>query len=482
MTAFAVIVTVVFSGRWFVKAQTIPRYDVFLDDQLLGTVSDPELVKSWKLERYREVEREHSNLRVTSNLEKLNFVSNPAFNGAIDNDAVIAALNKKIVYYFFAVEIRIDGESIGYVKDLQTAAELLEQIKAPYKSAAEAVPAEPKRKLVRALSANGTTGQVEGLAEASVEESTIAEEAAAAVPASSLASSFVQDVSLVETILEPGKVESSEAIKQRILAGKVVPETYTVQSGDCMSMLASRFQMPIETLRANNPEVRGDLIRVGQQLRITVQQPMLTVKTTEVRTEQHKVPSGVKYEKDPELKAGVIQIVSQGKPGLKKVMIQSVKLNGKLAEESLLHEEVLEEAVQTVVRQGTKVIPGVGTGKFSMPVLRGEVTSQFGLRWGKSHKGTDFVSKERSIMASDHGKVIFAGWKSGYGNCIIIDHQNGYETLYGHLSKISVKEGESVTKGEKIGIMGSTGNSTGVHLHFEIMKNGIQHNPMKFLS
>lgn len=462
VTAFAVIITVVLSGRWYVKAQTIYSYDVFLDGQLMGTVSDPDVVKRWKNDQYKELESRQPNIRVTSNMEKLHFVGNETFNGIFDNDVVIAALKEKIIFYFFAAEIRVDGKTAGVVKDIATAADLLEQIKAPFLPSQEG-----KEKEMKALSINHA-GKAFYAAGAEAETRTTG--------------TFIQDVSVVETMIEPGKIEAPEKVKERILSGAYEPQTYTVERGDCLSLIAEKFAMPLETLRAYNPEVKRDFIRVGQRLNITVKQPLLTVKTTEVRTEQRKVPSGIVYEKDDSLKSGVIQIVSQGKPGLKKVTIQSIHVNGLLAEQTTLGEELLEAPVQTVVKQGTKVIAGVGSGKFAMPVLRGEVSSQFGLRWGKSHNGTDFVSEHRGIMASDSGKVVYAGWKSGYGNCIVIDHQNGYETLYGHLSKIEVKKGEFVTKGEQIGVMGSTGNSTGVHLHFEIIMNGSQQNPMKYLS
>ncbi|MMZ59040.1 Murein hydrolase activator NlpD precursor [compost metagenome] len=109
------------------------------------------------------------------------------------------------------------------------------------------------------------------------------------------------------------------------------------------------------------------------------------------------------------------------------------------------------------------------------------LSSSYGERWGRTHKGIDLVSSDRSILAADEGVVVFTGTKSGYGNCIIIDHKNGYETLYGHLSKISVKEGQVVEKGTEIGVMGNTGRSTGTHLHFEIHKDGSVQNPMKYL-
>ncbi|SDH82972.1 M23 family metallopeptidase [Paenibacillus naphthalenovorans] len=452
-TAFAVIIAVVISGRWFVKAHSIVLYDVFLDDQWVGTVSDTDKIRRWKADRYEEAGQRYSFYRFTSNLDRLRFEESTTRRDVIDLDAVLAALKEKIMFTYYAVEIRIEGRTAGIVKDPETAAAILEQVKAPYM-------ASQKHKEASVLSAGQEGNTPEGR--------TTAE--------------FVQRVELLETAVTPGKVEAYETVLNRIVTGDVQPMEYTVQPGDCISLIAQRYRIPSDLIRANNPGIKNDLIRIGQKLNLSVQQPWLSVVTRETRTEQVKVPSGVKYEKDSGLKSGVIQIVSNGKPGLKQVSYQIVRVNGELKEEKKIGEQLVEAPVQSIVRQGTKVIPGTGTGKFTLPVLRAKVTSEFGLRWGKNHKGTDFVSDERGILASDNGKVIFAGWKSGYGNCIIIDHGNGYETLYGHLSKLGVRQDETVKKGEKIGVMGSTGNSTGVHLHFEIIKNGRQQNPMKYFS
>ncbi|SCW28374.1 Murein DD-endopeptidase MepM and murein hydrolase activator NlpD, contain LysM domain [Paenibacillus tianmuensis] len=453
-TAFAVIVAVLISCRWFAKSQPVYWFDVFLDDQHVGTVSDPEIVKQWKAARYEEVGQQYDHARVTSNLEQLRFVrfdGNKTFQGAYDNDAVIAALNDKLVFAFFATEIRIDGTPVGIVKDVFTAAALLDQVKAPFLNVS---------KEVAILSEAGAGNR----------------------PKVKMTAEFTQEVQLLEAAVAPGKVEPAEAVLNRILSGAAQPLTYTVQKGDCISLIAQRFQVAADVIRANNPEIKKDLIRVGQTLKLSVNQPLLSVKTIETHTEEIRIASGIVYEKDSELQAGVIQIVANGKPGWKQVTYESVRVNGEPASQSVVDETILELPVRTVVRQGTKVIPGVGTGKFALPVLQPKVTSEFGLRWGKNHNGTDFVSEQKAIMAADHGKVTFAGWKSGYGNCIVIDHQNGYETLYGHLSKVVAREGDGVKKGDKIGVMGSTGNSTGVHLHFEIIKNGQQQNPLQYLS
>ncbi len=118
------------------------------------------------------------------------------------------------------------------------------------------------------------------------------------------------------------------------------------------------------------------------------------------------------------------------------------------------------------------------------------LTSYFGYRsdpfdggHAEFHPGIDFRGQYGdAARCTANGKVVSAGWMGGYGNCVRIAHANGYETLYGHLSHIEVREGQQVTAGQVIGKVGSTGRSTGTHLHYEVRKNGKAINPISFLS
>ena len=130
------------------------------------------------------------------------------------------------------------------------------------------------------------------------------------------------------------------------------------------------------------------------------------------------------------------------------------------------------------------------TGSFVFPVASySYISSRFGQRVHpitgvlKNHNGMDIASNMgTSVYAADGGKVVLAEWYGGYGNCIMIDHGNGYKTLYGHLSYIGVKSGQAVNQGDVIGQVGSTGNSTGPHLHFEVYLNGSRIDPEQFYS
>jgi len=132
------------------------------------------------------------------------------------------------------------------------------------------------------------------------------------------------------------------------------------------------------------------------------------------------------------------------------------------------------------------VIKG-GTGKFIWP-LQGRITSRYGYRRSpfsarrQFHTGVDIANSYGSpIKAADGGQVIFAGWWGGYGKAVIIDHGKGFSTVYGHMSRIYVQQDEQVSQGQVIGLVGSTGYSTGPHLHFEVRKNGETQDPLKWL-
>ncbi len=112
----------------------------------------------------------------------------------------------------------------------------------------------------------------------------------------------------------------------------------------------------------------------------------------------------------------------------------------------------------------------------------GSVTSGFGYRWGSLHAGIDIANGTGTpIRAAKAGTIILAGWNGGYGNCIVIDHGGGFSTLYAHMTRLRASDGQRVSQGDLIGDMGSTGNSTGSHLHFETRVNGSPQDPTRYL-
>ena len=143
--------------------------------------------------------------------------------------------------------------------------------------------------------------------------------------------------------------------------------------------------------------------------------------------------------------------------------------------------EVQEAAIE-VQKIKSATLDGV---YFAVKPVSGTITSRFGANESirdHTHKGMDIAAPYGTkIVAAAKGKVTHSGWMGGYGNLIIITHDNGIQTYYGHCSKLIAKVGDEVEAGDEIAKVGSTGFSTGNHLHFEIRKNGNQINPQKYL-
>jgi murein DD-endopeptidase MepM/ murein hydrolase activator NlpD len=151
--------------------------------------------------------------------------------------------------------------------------------------------------------------------------------------------------------------------------------------------------------------------------------------------------------------------------------------------------EALQEVSATLAAkiQAAQAAAGTGGGSpsaagYIWPVL-GPVTSPFGWRWGRMHEGIDIAAPTGTpIRAAAAGTVIHAGWLGGYGNLTVIDHGGGVATAYGHQSSLAAGSGASVAQGQVIGYIGSTGHSTGPHLHFEVRVNGVPQDPLGYLS
>jgi murein DD-endopeptidase MepM/ murein hydrolase activator NlpD len=159
-------------------------------------------------------------------------------------------------------------------------------------------------------------------------------------------------------------------------------------------------------------------------------------------------------------------------------------MNDRIAEYAAEAEAVASE--EGNIQKLLNVAQGGDTGPASAAGLiwpcRGPLTSGFGMRWGRMHQGQDIACGYGTpIHAAKAGTVVFAGVMSGYGNVIIIDHGGGFSTLYAHQSSLAASQGQHVNQGDVIGYVGSTGHSTGPHLHFETRFGGNPRNPMPYL-
>lgn len=180
------------------------------------------------------------------------------------------------------------------------------------------------------------------------------------------------------------------------------------------------------------------------------------------------------------------KVITAGKKGSEKVHYNLIYIDGVQTDAVVKEKTVITEAVAEVVIVGTKE-SGTGSGTYIWPVpAANNISSLYEPRWGSFHHGIDIADigiPGADIVASDTGVVVFSGWDDrGYGYTVEIDHGNGYTTLYAHCEELFVSEGEIVHQGDVIASVGTSGNSTGYHLHFEICKNGSSLNPCDYMN
>lgn len=442
----------------YVTANTVTYYKVMVKGTEIGTIHEVaeldqlfEQKREAYQEKYPKVEMVLQTSGITTEAAK-------DYKPEIDSEATLDKLDGMLKAYAVGVELVVDGKSLGIVKDQATAAAVLEKVKAHYTPQAAAAKTTGLMKTAASVSANKTDTDSSKVESAEIQE----------------------DVTVVPVKADPNKVLSVDEAVQMLTEGKEAPMVYTVQEGDTISAIAKRYGVTQAELFRNNPDIKELTLQIGDDLKLTVPQPDLTVVTVEQITEQLVTEPEVIIRKSADLAAGKTKVVREGQTGLKEMQYRVTKENGLVVKEEWLGQTVLKASLPEVVYSGTKVA-AESTGRFAWPVVGATLSSSYGERWGRVHKGVDLVSSNRNIKAADAGVVTFAGVQNGYGNVVIVDHRNGYVTYYGHLKSISVSVGQKLQQGSKIGIMGSTGRSTGTHLHFEIRKNGVAVNPLKYL-
>ena len=295
---------------------------------------------------------------------------------------------------------------------------------------------------------------------------------------------FYQNVEIKEEYVPVAYLCTKDAVYDAITKTEEEQIEYIVQENDTMWDIAMKNGISVDEIMELNPDMT-DLIKAGDVLVLNETEPLLQVKATYTETVEVTIPYEEEIIYDDSVRKGLKTVVVQGSDGEKSVTREVVVVNGKQVAVNVISEVVLVEPVNGKVKIGTKIISGMGTGSFIRP-NRGTITARYGSggsRWSSGrHTGLDIAAPTgTSIYASDSGRVSFAGWKGSYGYTVIINHGNGYETYYAHCSKLLVSVGEKVNQGDLIARVGSTGNSTGAHCHFEVRYNGVTKNPENYL-
>jgi murein DD-endopeptidase MepM/ murein hydrolase activator NlpD len=441
----------------------LPRvYHVYVNGEHLGTVGSKDVVEEFinkKISNQEKILADKENfqgIQLTTS-ENITYIPEFTFQPVYNNEEVLSQLEDQMDFSVEAVKVEVDGKLIGYFLNQETAEQVIHQFLSKYLSEEE----------IQKYTNPNFKPEVKQL---SVGESNILD-----VKLSGKVSYSTEKVDFDE-------LYSVEQGVKMLEKGTMTDQIHKVQEGEVLSTIAEKYDLSTKEVLALNPGLKEDsLIQIGQEIVVTGLKPIVDVVVTEEELVQEKIDYKTVYKKTDSLFKGQTSVQQNGQEGLKNVQYKVVTKNGQVVKREVVQSEVIKEPVDKIILEGTKVIPSRGTGSFRWPTAGGFITSHVGWRWGAYHKGIDIAGVgNRSIYAADNGTVTFAGWDGGYGNRIVINHNNGYKTTYSHLSSINVRVGQTVQQGQVIGIMGSTGDSTGVHLHFELYKNGSLQNPASY--
>lgn len=440
--------------------------EVLLDGEVIGAVSDPSVVEQAFLDARAQIAREVSGL-VLANVE-CDFQQVEKLIGSTlepeELESVIYDLMKEKVktakqkYYLVKVnEFTVNLKTMEEVKEL-----LLAALK-PYDPDGMfdvEVISDTSREL------NAFTVQVIPRGE---------------IPEGDglKALDFFEKVEIAEAYIDAEQLtELSDAVDS-VTKEKEKNQTYEVQAGDTLSVIANSRGYYVDEVLALNPGLTKDaVLQIGDEIIISVPEPELSIASTVQSTYEEDYFAETQYIDNDSWYTTEQVVRQEASAGHHEVTVLTTSKNQTETGREMIAEKVTVEPVPEIIEKGTQTPP-----TYVKPITGGTMTSTFKWRWGRMHKGIDWATPVgTAVRASCGGTVVSAGWSSGYGYCITLRHPDGKQTRYAHLSKILVSTGQKVDQNERIALSGNTGRSTGPHVHFEILVNGAQVNPLQYLN
>lgn len=297
---------------------------------------------------------------------------------------------------------------------------------------------------------------------------------------------YGNSIEIVDSYLSEDNIVSADEGIEIITSRQDKNTVYEVQSGDTLSGISMKTDIPIEKIVALNDSLEDEksMIRVGQELLVLNPEPPLSVVRVEQEYIEENYDADIIYIDNDEWYTNEQVTRQQPSAGHRNIVAKITYRNDKEVSREVIKEEVVLEAIPKIVERGTKTPP-----TYIKPINGGRLSSTFGGRKSptkgasSNHQGVDWaIAQGSAVYASSGGTVTKAGWAKGYGYVVYIQHPDGKETRYGHLSKVLCSPGQKVKQGEKIALSGNSGVSTGPHLHFEIRVGGTAVNPLKYVN
>lgn len=446
-------------------SSSITYNEVLLNGEVIGAVADPEVVNQAFLNARARIARETEGL-VLGNVE-CSFQKVPRLFGTTLEQSEL----ENVIYDLLKEQVKAAKQKYYLVKVNEFTVYLygIDEVKALLEAALK--PYDPDG-LFEVNVISDTSRELNVF----TVEVTSKEELAEGDGLKAL--NFSEKVEISEAYVDADRVSKiSEAI-EAVTKETEKNQTYEVQPGDTLSVIANSRGYYVDEVLALNPGLTRDAtLHLGDEIVISVPEPELSVLTTEQSTYEEDYDAETQYIENDSWYTTQQVVRQEAVPGHHEVTVLITSRNGTETSREMVSENVITEPVPEIIEKGTQTPP-----TYIKPITGGTLTSTFKWRWGRMHKGIDWaVPKGTAVRASCGGTVVSAGWSGGYGNCITIRHPDGKQTRYGHLSKILVSAGQKVDQGQKIALSGNTGRSTGPHVHFEIIVNGSQVNPLKYL-
>lgn len=433
-------------------------YHIYVANSYIGTVSDYAVVEEIIQSKEQEASTKYNEFEIDAS-SMVKVVPEQVFESRATDAEIAKKLEEAIVVKAAAHALVVNGEPVAYLKDQADFEKVLNDLKLQYVSQKE-------------LDVLASRQPNESLPPLKENETRILE------------ISLSADITGSEAKVFPSSIVTVEEALRVLKTGSLEEQVYKVKQGDVLGSIAKAHNLKLAELLKLNPNItEKSVLNIDQELNVTIAKPFVTVKVVREKAKRETIDFEKIVEEDSTMLKGEKVVKQEGAVGKRDVTYVITEENGVRTSRAQTSETILQEPKNNIVVVGTKVIPSRGTGHFAWPAVGGYISSHMGHRWGRQHEGIDIARPSNyTIKASDNGVVVKAERHSTLGNYVMIDHNNGYKTVYGHMSKISVSVGQTVAQGTALGVMGSTGRSTGTHLHFEVHKNGTPVNPMAYLN
>lgn len=433
LAAGVAVLSVMLMCVWFLGVKT-PAYAVLINGKQQFIVKDRKQVELAIEQIGKQLVKDNKKVALSSKIEFKRIFAEK--NVLLAQEKIAPELKKGLQFQTNGAVIMVDGKKVVCMQDKASAQSLLAKLK----------------------SANSWIGDHEKL----------------------ISSAFAEQVTVKESKVYAGEVLTPKEAWNLITTGTASPEKYTIKPGDSLWSIARANDMYVDDiLKANNLK-EEDILDLGQEIILVKSKPYINVVAKVEGTATEIIPYETKVITDNS--ANGVKVKSAGANGKKEVAYVVEKINGNVGKKEVISEKIIEKPKDRVMVKGARVIQVASRSGNSTGTLAWPVTGYISQYSRSGHIAIDIAGASGSpVQAADGGTVTFAGWDGNYGKCVVINHGNGLVTRYAHCSSLSVSVGDSVSRGQTIGTRGSTGRSSGPHLHFEVMSGGSRVNPLNYL-